>query len=855
MTLILDDHSRLNVQSQVADYRLRGNVLESYSVVQFFSQTYEERLSRARNATIPSDGASARGRPANLRAPYLASHPKHTSTVRVRRSPNNNCLPNFVGKYFPRRDDPDSSAHDFYCASMLLLLKPWRSVDDLKLPNESWQASFERFIHAPDTSDDIPRLISNIQHFHRCESSVIEHALQEDPSLTESIIRSNLEADEDAEDEAAEEMAGAVGNDPETMLSQLLAEQLPGRERVHGAHAVAVGYEVGVFHEREHSWTVSATNATGGDLRQLQEWTDRMTALANASASVVDGDMNDNSPLARSGDSALDATVVPVSDLSDESLEALNPNDLLPDQRRAYDLVTRHLDRTVAGDNPNQLLMILVGEGGTGKSRVIQTMTEYFKAKSAGDMLQKAAYTGIAASLIDGKTTHIVGGINVNGRPLSAQKQKALAEFWRKKRYLIIDEFSMLAKELFSVLERNISAARAGQSSQDLPFGGLNVILCGDFHQFPPVSRRASSALYYPSDTTANESEDARTGRMLYEMFRTVVILRQQVRVTDPVWLGFLRNLRHGTVREEDVKMLDTLTLTNEHCIDKPDFDSPPWEDVFLVTPRHSVREAWNDEALRKHCQKNNKQIFICPAEDTVQGRALSIQERVAVAVQNGRRKRDRRKQLPEKVKIAVGMKVMVTLNLATDLDVANGARGVVTRIVLDPDEPPIPEQGVVELSRPPAFIVVHLDRTRMECLHGLQDGEIPIEPIEQTFNVEVEGADVERRRLKKTVHRRQLPITPAYAFTDYRSQGQTIPYVIVDIARPPSGKLSLFNLYVALSRSSGRDTIRVLREFDHHVFQMPHDEFLLTEDSRLDDLDAETKRAWEIVTNVRTSR
>ncbi|KIM52990.1 hypothetical protein SCLCIDRAFT_1223254, partial [Scleroderma citrinum Foug A] len=42
----------------------------------------------------------------------------------------------------------------------------------------------------------------------------------------------------------------------------------------------------------------------------------------------------------------------------------------------------------------------------------------------------------------------------------------------------------------------------------------------------------------------------------------------------------------------------------------------------------------------------------------------------------------------------------------------------------------------------------------------------------------------------------RQFPVTPAYAFMDYRSQGQTIPHVIVDIASPPTGGLSLFNLY-----------------------------------------------------------
>ena len=70
-----------------------------------------------------------------------------------------------------------------------------------------------------------------------------------------------------------------------------------------------------------------------------------------------------------------------------------------------------------------------------------------------------------------------------------------------------------------------------------------------------------------------------------YMRCSTLVILWQQVYVTNPVWLGFLWNLQHRTILEEDMKMLDTLMLTNEHHIDKPDFDSPLWEDVFLVTP------------------------------------------------------------------------------------------------------------------------------------------------------------------------------------------------------------------------------------------------------------------------------
>ncbi|KAF8959818.1 hypothetical protein BDZ97DRAFT_1666644, partial [Flammula alnicola] len=73
--------------------------------------------------------------------------------------------------------------------------------------------------------------------------------------------------------------------------------------------------------------------------------------------------------------------------------------------------------------------------------------------------------------------------------------------------------------------------------------------------------------------------------------------------------------------------------------------------------------------------------------------------------------------------------------------------------------------------------------------------------------------------------------ITTAYAFTDYRLQGQTMPFALVDIGPPPSSILSLFNLHVALSRSSGRDTIRLLRDFDDKMFTKAHDPELLDPD------------------------
>ncbi|KAH9021604.1 hypothetical protein EDB84DRAFT_1274920, partial [Lactarius hengduanensis] len=75
---------------------------------------------------------------------------------------------------------------------------------------------------------------------------------------------------------------------------------------------------------------------------------------------------------------------------------------------------------------------------------------------------------------------------------------------------------------------------------------------------------------------------------------------------------------------------------------------------------------------------------------------------------------------------------------------------------------------------------------------------------------------------------------TTAYTFTDYKSQGQTLECVIVDIAKPPSGSLTAFNAYIALSRSRGRKTIRLLHDFDDRLFTNHPCEGLRTEDNHL---------------------
>ncbi|KIN98835.1 hypothetical protein M404DRAFT_156721 [Pisolithus tinctorius Marx 270] len=91
-----------------------------------------------------------------------------------------------------------------------------------------------------------------------------------------------------------------------------------------------------------------------------------------------------------------------------------------------------------------------------------------------------------------------------------------------------------------------------------------------------------------------------------------------------------------------------------------------------------------------------------------------------------------------------------------------------------------------------------------------------------------------------------QLPITPAYAFTDYHAQAQTLKHCIVDISTPPSGQLTLFNVYMALLCSCGHEMIQLLRDFNVQLFTQHPSEYLHREDKCLHKMDEETREWWE---------
>ena len=144
-----------------------------------------------------------------------------------------------------------------------------------------------------------------------------------------------------------------------------------------------------------------------------------------------------------------------------------------------------------------QLRMFLTGEGGTGKSRVIDAVEAFCKSWHRPHALAKTAMTGKAAVGIAGRTLHSWLGMHNLESDVTYEAGSAayrgIPGYTPELTTLIIDEVSMMSKQQLVRLDVACRAA----TGIDTAFGGLHVVLVGDFFQMPPVGGKS---IYLPPD-------------------------------------------------------------------------------------------------------------------------------------------------------------------------------------------------------------------------------------------------------------------------------------------------------------------------------------------------------------------
>ena len=129
--------------------------------------------------------------------------------------------------------------------------------------------------------------------------------------------------------------------------------------------------------------------------------------------------------------------------------------------------------------------------------------------------------------------------------------------------------------------------------------------------------------------------------------------------------------------------------------------------DALLVTPRHGVREEWNNAAISKHCRKTGHQLLISPILHEIHGRPPTVADKISIDEYYRKNKNRNTAELQQEVKLAVGMRVLVTRNIDLDADLANGARRSIVGIVLHPDKPAVDtRKSVTHLQYPPSIML-----------------------------------------------------------------------------------------------------------------------------------------------------
>lgn len=185
---------------------------------------------------------------------------------------------------------------------------------------------------------------------------------------------------------------------------------------------------------------------------------------------------------------------------------------------------------------------LLTGPAGSGKTYVLNDYIR--RARAEGKHVSVTATTGLAATHLNGSTIHSWSGIGIHDQLPSDFHENLLQgrkDTIMKTDVLIIDEISMLHDYRLDMIDTVTRKVRRS----DEPFGGMQVILCGDFFQLPPVTRGDQEAGQFVVHSNVWQELDP-----------VICYLSEQHRQNDDEFLEILQALRAGDVRRKHAEKL-----------------------------------------------------------------------------------------------------------------------------------------------------------------------------------------------------------------------------------------------------------------------------------------------------------
>jgi len=810
--------------SPLYDYVYRPEELEEVCLYDYISLYEKVKAGRGKTAAASHEAGDTSGSGSEsddvgvlvskfAPAPFRlgSTHPQCNScVVRKRKNP---VIPNFVGATLPRNIDATS---EYYCLTMLTLFCPWRTGLDLKSSDISWGEHFKifeftarqveimKFMNIRYECNDARDDYAAVRKKMGADLSSGYYGVDMDAEHQSGIDRDIQQANVDIYQQLFEEMI--LNESKKTARHQREMVEIEELLRLTGWIPVQKEGQNHTSNLNSELDFISGDGCTPGEwakilvnkrdeLQQLRIQTITKTLSAAPYIPHPLQLINVVRPVDQVFLTQRDQSNMPPSDR--ELLEkAQSKYPLNLEQERAFNIITTH---ALGIDSP-QLCMYIGGMAGTGKSQIIQCLIEFFRLRYQSHRLTITAPTGSAAALIGGSTYHSVLGIipgqsNINGTTLARVKSRL-----QGTDYIFIDEISMV--DLVSLYQISAYLCRA-MGKQDKPFGGLNIIVAGDFAQLAPPGQSAKSLYSGNIGTNTSVATNPRgqktiLGKILWHHFTTVVLLRQNMRQNtsskeDDRFRVMLGNLRYKNCTIEDLDYLQSRTVAGAH---KQHLITTKFKDVPIITGRNIQRDKINLLCSEKYISERSLEHhdfysidkLISSKNDQFSQMTSSLKQQLwdMLPVDS--------EHLPGRLTLCLGMPVMIKYNEATECSVTNGADCVVVGWQST-------NMGDVETLE--TLFVKLLKPKETIQLEGLPENVVPIKCSERRIICRLpDDSEI-------NISRRQVPVIPNFAITDYVSQGKTRPLNVID----PKYLETYQSIYTALSRGSSSSGTVLLRE------------------------------------------